>query len=282
MVEWIATYALWLWALLLILAVLTGNLAWHRNARLRREAIAAGRQPELLQARTGVILLLAMVLLFGAIAFGIGAQQSGPLAHFDMALAADLHALLPLSALRVIAVVTHLGDPLAVTAAAMLVVAILLLRRQRELAASWTLALIGIMPINSGIKAIFQRPRPLHGHGFITEPGWSFPSGHATGAVVFYGMLAYVLLRLLPLRWHRAIILTAVTLIGVIGISRIMLQVHYFSDVMAGYTCGLAWLVLCIGFAEWLHARSRFGATHALPGSGQPVRRSLLDESSQR
>ena len=41
-------------------------------------------------------------------------------------------------------------------------------------------------------------------------------------------------------------------LVGVIGISRILLQVHYFSDVMAGYAAGAAWLVLCIGAAEHL------------------------------
>jgi undecaprenyl-diphosphatase len=93
--------------------------------------------------------------------------------------------------------------------------------------------------------------RPLHDHGFIVEPGWSFPSGHAFGAMVFYGMLAYVLLRLTP-RFHRAIIAAAVLLIGMIGISRILLQVHYFSDVMAGYAAGAAWLVVCIVVAETL------------------------------
>jgi membrane-associated phospholipid phosphatase len=73
---------------------------------------------------------------------------------------------------------------------------------------------------------------------------------------VFYGMLAYVLLRMLPLRWHRAVIAGAVAMVTVIGISRIMLQVHYFSDVMAGYVSGLAWLVVCVAGAErWrLHA----------------------------
>jgi undecaprenyl-diphosphatase len=73
---------------------------------------------------------------------------------------------------------------------------------------------------------------------------------------VFYGMLAYVLLRLLPQRLHRAVIAGAVFLIGAIGISRILLQVHYFSDVMAGYAYGLLWLLLCIGIAERVRPRA--------------------------
>jgi undecaprenyl-diphosphatase len=75
--------------------------------------------------------------------------------------------------------------------------------------------------------------------------------------MVFYGMLAYVLLRSTPPRWHRLIVAIAVTLITVVGISRILLQVHYFSDVVAGYTTGLAWLMLCIGSAEAWRLRHR-------------------------
>jgi undecaprenyl-diphosphatase len=63
-------------------------------------------------------------------------------------------------------------------------------------------------------------------------------------------MLAYVLLRLSAHRWHRLVIALAVAMVTVIGLSRIVLQVHYFSDVMAGYASGLVWLVLCIAGAE--------------------------------
>ena len=69
------------------------------------------------------------------------------------------------------------------------------------------------------------------------------------------GMLAYVLLRVLPHRWHRWVVAGAVAMISVIGLSRIVLQVHYFSDVVAGYASGMAWLVVCIGAAEWWRLR---------------------------
>ena len=141
--------------------------------------------------------------------------------------------------------------------AAAVVALLLLLRRHWQLTGIWVVALLGILPINGNLKALFQRVRPLHDHGFIVEPGWSFPSGHAFGSIVFYGIVAYRLLRLLPQRFHRMVIATAVLLVGVVGVSRILLQVHYFSDVMAGYAVGAAWLVLCIGMAEHLRTPAR-------------------------
>ncbi|MGB3460386.1 phosphatase PAP2 family protein [Rhodanobacter lindaniclasticus] len=249
--EWIALHALKLWALLLLLALLAGDLAWQRNARWQRRAVQTGQAPTLLRWRVGLLLCLVLLLFFGGLALAISGQPTTGLGGFDTSLAASLRAHLPVPVLRMIAAITHLGDTLWVASAAAVVLLVLLLRHRWSLAASWSVALLGILPINGGLKALFRRVRPLHDHGFIVEPGWSFPSGHAFGAMVFYGMLAYVLLRLTP-RFHRAIIAGAVLMIGVIGTSRILLQVHYFSDVLAGYATGAAWLVLCVGTAEWL------------------------------
>lgn len=261
MVEWIATNALLVWVLLLALGVLVGDLAWQWNAH--HDAGSVGHKRFRLRQHAGRLLLA--VLLFVLIAFAVSARQSGELPRFDIALARSLHAQLPLPLLRAAAVLTHLGDVLWIAPAATLLLVVLLRRRQWRLAAVWALALIGIMPIDGGLKALFQRVRPLHDHGFISEPGWSFPSGHAFGATVFCGMLAYVLLRLLPQRFHRAVVASALGLIGVIGISRILLQVHYLSDVLAGYAGGAAWLVLCIGIAEYLR-----GSTSAAAGNVPP------------
>ena len=247
--EWIAAHALLLWALLLMLAMLGGDLAWQHNARWHRRAAELGHAPTVLRWQVGVFLLLALALFFTAIALAVFGRHATALAGFDTTLAESLRDQLPLPVLRVIAAITHLGDTLWVASAAALVLLALLLRRHWQLALAWAVALLGILPVNGTLKALFRRVRPLHDHGFIIEPGWSFPSGHAFGSVVFYGMLAYVLLRLSP-HFHRAIIATAMLLIGVVGISRILLQVHYFSDVLAGYAAGAAWLVLCIGAVE--------------------------------
>ncbi|MEO8778888.1 MAG: phosphatase PAP2 family protein [Rhodanobacter sp.] len=256
MVEWIAAHALLLWALLLILALLGGDLAWQYNARWQRRAARLGLARTVLRWQVGMILLLALVLCFAAIALALFGRHTSALAGFDAALAESLRDQMPLPVLRMIATITHLGDKLWVASAAVLVLAALLLRRHWRLALTWAVALVGTVPINDSLKALFRRTRPLHDHGFISQPGWSFPSGHAFGAVVFYGMLAYVLLHL-STRFHRVLVAAAMLLIGVIGISRILLQVHYFSDVLAGYTAGAAWLVLCISAAEMRRTPTR-------------------------
>jgi len=255
-VEWIATHALPLWAGLLVAALLVGDTAWQWNRRHGARTLAKGGQPMAIRGFTAVLLLLTTCLLFAAIAIALKEEATRWLPAFDETLARDLHANMQPGVLRFVAAVSHLGDLGSVAAATAVILAFLLLRRHLRLAACWTVALAGIVPLNSGLKALFQRPRPLHNQGYMVEHGWSFPSGHAFGAMVFYGMLAYVLLRLLPQRWHRGVIAAAVAMIGVIGLSRIVLQVHYFSDVMAGYISGMAWLVICIGGAEWWRLRS--------------------------
>ncbi|MEO6801489.1 MAG: phosphatase PAP2 family protein [Rhodanobacter sp.] len=256
MMEWIAAHALLLWALLLLLAMMIGDLAWQHNVRWHRRTAGLGQIAVVMRWQVGVFLLLALLLLFAAIVLALFGRYTALLAGFDTALAESLHNQLPLPVLRMVAKVTHLGDRVWLALAAAIVLIVLLLRRHGRLALAWSIALLGIVPINGSLKAALRRVRPLHDHGFIIEPGWSFPSGHAFGAVVFYGMLAYSSLRLSP-RCHRAIIAAAVLLIGVVGISRILLQVHYFSDVLAGYTLGAAWLVLCIGIMERLQLPPR-------------------------
>lgn len=253
--EWIATHALPVWAILLMAALLAGDVAWQWNRRHGEKTTSAGGHPVAVRGVTAMLLLVSMGLLFAAIAVALKEEATRWLPAFDQSLAEDLHTSMQPGVLRGVATVSHLGDLGSVAAASVVILAILLLRRHLRLATCWAIAMVGIVPINSGLKALFQRPRPLHNHGFMVEHGWSFPSGHAFGAIVFYGMLAYVLLRLLPHRWHRWVIAGAVAMVGVIGLSRIVLQVHYFSDVMAGYVSGMAWLAVCLGGAEWWRLR---------------------------
>lgn len=251
LIEWMVTHALALWALLLLLALWAGDLAWRYSARWHQRAVLNGRAPTMLRWQTALVLVVVLGALFVLLAAAVGAPQPGELVRIDTSLATGLRTHLPLPALHVIAQVTRLGDPWWIATAATVVAIILLLRRHWREAITWMVALFGVVPINGSLKALFQRVRPLHDHGLIIETSWSFPSGHAFGAIVFYGMLAFVLLRLSP-RFHRAIIAGAVLLAGLVGISQILLQVHYLSDVLAGYTAGAIWLVLCIGGATYL------------------------------
>lgn len=107
-------------------------------------------------------------------------------------------------------------------------------------------------------KILLHRPRP--DIAYYVQDGFSFPSGHATIAVALYGFCAYVLIRTTS-SWSRkvAYVVGACFLIGLIGLSRIYLGVHYLSDVLAGYTVGFLWLLIAISINEWLTSR-RSGA----------------------
>lgn len=94
-----------------------------------------------------------------------------------------------------------------------------------------------------GLKAAFSRERPLE--AVVEAAGWSFPSGHAFGAMVFYGLLVALVWVSTERRGVRAAAVAAgVLVVGAVGLSRVALGVHYPSDVAAGWAAGAAWLAL--------------------------------------
>lgn len=98
--------------------------------------------------------------------------------------------------------------------------------------------------LNLLLKNIVQRPRPNE-FRLIDETGYSFPSGHSMVSMAFYGFLIYLIYKFVKskrLKWILIIILSA--LIITIGISRIYLGVHYTSDVLAGFTISVSYLVI--------------------------------------
>ncbi len=114
--------------------------------------------------------------------------------------------------------------------------------------------LIGLLGAGSIVyigKLVFQRARPEE-FSVYTESLFSFPSGHAAIAVVLYGFIAYMLSENAK-HWFMRIGIVIVTFctIALIGISRLYLGVHYFSDVVGGYLLGLLWLMIAIGIREW-------------------------------
>jgi membrane-associated phospholipid phosphatase len=148
-------------------------------------------------------------------------------------------------------VVSAVGSGLAMTVLALGVGLLLLLRRRRFLLAGWATAFMGAALLDTALKLIFRRPRPSGASDFLSHLSWSFPSGHALGSLVGYGMLAYLLvLSLRRSSLRAAAILGAAFLILAVGISRLYLGVHYLSDVMGGYAVGTLWLSACISGLE--------------------------------
>jgi undecaprenyl-diphosphatase len=86
------------------------------------------------------------------------------------------------------------------------------------------------------------RLRPVVAHPIAHGTGDSFPSGHSLGSIVCYGAILLVFLPAARGRWRIAFVTVIVTLIALIGISRILLGVHYLSDVIGGWAIGITWL----------------------------------------
>ncbi|MDP2869894.1 phosphatase PAP2 family protein [Methyloversatilis sp.] len=237
--------------------------AGHTTAR---RLWPAGARTRVQIATTGAICLLCALLLFSAIASAVSAD--GRLVRLDHALAAAMAAHQSAGTLGVFARLTHFGDTVVLTALCIAGAAALLAGRERLLAAALVAAIGGNSLLNHSLKAMFERVRPLHEHGQSWETSWSFPSGHSSGTLVAYGMAAWILMQLLPARWHLPVLLSAVAIALVTALSRIVLHVHYASDVMAGFASGSAWLALCITIAALFRRRSTRTCNH--PASEMP------------
>jgi undecaprenyl-diphosphatase len=108
--------------------------------------------------------------------------------------------------------------------------------------------------VNSAVKALVNRDRPLVDQPFVNEPGASFPSGHSQAAVVGYGVLLLLLLPALSRTWRRIAVVVAVLMVIGIGFSRVALAAHFVSDVLAGFALGAVWLGLMTSiFRPWRH-----------------------------
>ncbi|MBO0939274.1 phosphatase PAP2 family protein [Fibrella sp. HMF5335] len=129
---------------------------------------------------------------------------------------------------------------------------ILLLRqhKRRNVFILWAL-IGGVATFVQVGKRTFVRERPLQ-VAYYPETGYSFPSGHSATAMILYGLLAYWLIRgQRSVRWKTGTGVTAVSLILMVGFSRIYLGVHFLSDVMGGYLLGVCWLIVGIVLTEW-------------------------------
>ena len=146
---------------------------------------------------------------------------------------------------QIMLTITRLGDPEFVVVIVIISLGWLLWQRKRHGAIMLMIACLGAFILNLGMKFIFARPRPALWQPLIEETSYGFPSGHALGSLVLYGFLAYLFVQRYPLRSGLTYLIT-ITLITLIGLSRLYLGVHYLSDILAGFATGLLWLILCI------------------------------------
>lgn len=124
-------------------------------------------------------------------------------------------------------------------------VALLLALRDRAGALWLVLAFYSGAVLNHALKHLVQRPRPGQVESAVTD--FASPSGHAAQATLLYGALLVLLWRHTASRaWRAATAAAAVLLVAAVCASRLVLQAHWFSDVIGGVLVGAAWLALAL------------------------------------
>lgn len=214
---------------------------------------------------------LAGVLLLGvlfALVLTLVAARWAPLRTLDVAVvdAVNDEVSQQPTLATVLRVITDLGGTSAAVVLVSLAVVWLLVRRLPRLAVYAAATGLGAAVLNVGVKALVDRARPLVDTPVAAAPGGSFPSGHAMGSTIAYGVLLLVFLPVVPSRFRRAVAAAVVTLVVAIGLTRIALAVHYPSDVLGGWLLGIIWLAVTA--AAFRHWRTEEGLQPAPIGGG--------------
>jgi undecaprenyl-diphosphatase len=215
---------------------------------------------QLLQARfttrrfSGLILtLIVLFMLYFLALFGglVGELlEAEELIQVDHWINDQLTVIRTDSAVTTFAWLTDLGGSPALLAVAIVATGLLWAHQRTRLIAPLWLTVFGSQLMTYSGKFLLQRQRPESITGLV-EVTPSFPSGHATSALAVYGFMAYIISRdLKTVRQRFELVYWTAVLIGLIGFSRLLLSVHYASDVAAGFLVGSFWLLLGIAVAE--------------------------------
>jgi undecaprenyl-diphosphatase len=221
---------------------------------------------------TGAALLFTVLLVLVRL-------QWVPLESVDHGSASDINSLIAgdKTLVSVLKAITWLGSDgvlWTVTGAAAVLLA---LRRRWWLAAYLLVAGAGALIMDPVLKSLVGRARPVVGHPIAHGTGNSFPSGHSLGSIVCYGAVLLVFLPAVrPGAWRRAFIAVITALVALIGISRVLLGVHYLSDVLGAWALGITWLGITAFAFELSRQAAGEPVTDPLPEGLEPEARADL------
>jgi undecaprenyl-diphosphatase len=198
-------------------------------------------------------LLLSAILVAAAALFVFGWLTEEVLesetVHFDSLVRTAIHGHASPTLTRLMQVFSWVGSPGVEAALSGSALVAFLYFHRRRAATLLALSVTGAAGLDLALKHAIHRPRPVPFFG--TAPNsYSFPSGHALGALCVYGVLALIVSAHTQRGGMRLGIWAAAgLLIAMIGLSRVYLGVHYPSDVIAGYSAAAVWLG-AVGFLD--------------------------------
>lgn len=171
------------------------------------------------------------------------------LLNLDRAISQYITSLYPSGGSDIMERVTHIADPQILTPISVLIFLLLLWFRKSYEAILFGICMLGGLGIHFLLKQIIQRARPEE--AFLNIESYSFPSGHAMMSLLFFTFLIILSRRENKNKLLRnTVIVLSVFMFLLIGSSRIVLNVHWFSDVMTGWIMGALWLWISIRIAK--------------------------------
>lgn len=205
---------------------------------------------------TGFLLALLMGLVFNYIKHEV--MEAPAAVGLDMwaqrvALAMHTPWLTP-----IVQKVTLVGNAATLTVLTVVVIVILAVVGSKRRLFAFLATMTGGPLLNVLLKTHYQRPRPDAFPHLVVANGYSFPSGHSMGSMLFFGALAYVVYFSIEHHraWRVAAVALCIAMVLVVGLSRVYLGVHYLTDVLAGFAGGLFWIGVCISATEgWVRIR---------------------------
>ncbi len=164
--------------------------------------------------------------------------------------------------------VTELGSILGTIIG--LVGVILIFRHRPDIITRLTVALLGVTASGEELKMLIARARPDVLPGLTRITSYSFPSGHSYSSMVLYGYIALLLYTHAAWPWERKVaLLVPGFIILLVGFSRIVLDYHYFTDVIGGFLLGAFWVALTLAIP--LHERFYHWNTNRTEPIDRPV-----------
>jgi undecaprenyl-diphosphatase len=212
-----------------------------------------------LHVTIGVLVILLGSWAFSEIAADLG--PSTPQVLLDHRVADWFHAQATPQLTVAMRAISWLGCVPALTLFSSALAVFFVMRRGWYRLVALVLTMAGGGLLNVLLKHFFHRQRPVFENPLVTISTFGFPSGHAMGATLLYGLLALIALRFVRRMWARAVIVAgAILLVALIGLTRIYLGAHFLTDVLAAVAIGSAWLAFAWATAETFRKRRRQSA----------------------
>ena len=162
----------------------------------------------------------------------------------------------PAGTAAVVRDITAMGSAVVLIIMTVLVLVYLMMSGRMRVAALIAVSTAGGQALNLTLKHSFARARPDAALHLVEVSSTSFPSGHSMASSIFYLTIGALLARTAQRRREKAYFFIAALFITfLIGFSRVYLGVHYPTDVLAGWSAGTAWAMVCWFVADWLGRR---------------------------